>query len=157
MNLRKELVILKKSVFAEYPFGQNNFGLINEIYLNKKENVEYVNQKSSRHNFPLAEFNLGQMLESENKKEDSIKYFVLASEHEEEPLIYREITRDNKRLRHFLNIKTISFSDDLQINTFEFYLMCPSLEEVTIPGDVTKFNENWCKENPKLTKVTISP
>ena len=31
--------------------------------------------------------------------EKSIEYFVLASEHEDEPLIYREITRDDKRLK----------------------------------------------------------
>ena len=35
----------------------------------------------------------------ENKIEKSIEYFIRASDHEYEPLIYRDITRDDKRLK----------------------------------------------------------
>ena len=48
---------IKESAFAEYPFGQNNFGLYNEIYLN----AEYMYNKSSKHKFSLAEYNLGSL------------------------------------------------------------------------------------------------
>ncbi|KAK8835369.1 hypothetical protein M9Y10_025134 [Tritrichomonas musculus] len=92
---------LKESFYAEYPFGQNNFGLYNQFYLidqNKHENVKYMFERSSQHKFSLAEFNLGILYENENDIEKSIEYFIRASEHENEPLIYRDIRRVDKRL-----------------------------------------------------------
>lgn len=89
---------LKESAFAEYPFGQNNLGLFYQIYLKENGNAEHMFERSSKHNFSLAEFNLGMICEKENRTEESIEYFERASEHEKEPLKYRDITRHDKRL-----------------------------------------------------------
>lgn len=72
---------LKESAFAEYPFGQNNFGLLNEFYLDKIDNAKYLYERSSKHNFSLEEFNLGRIREKDKNFDESIKYYIHASEH----------------------------------------------------------------------------
>ena len=106
---------IKESAFAEYPFGQNNFGLFSQIYLNKKENAEFMYKRSSKHKFSLAEFNLAHMLEEDNK-----------IEHENEPLIYSNIKRFDLRFEIsktfiicFTNLKLVEYYFSLS-NYFEF-------------------------------------
>ena len=41
---------------------------------------------------------LDECMNQNNKTKESIDYYILASEHEDEPLVYHEITRDDKRL-----------------------------------------------------------
>lgn len=89
---------LKESAFAEYPLGQNNFGLFSLFYLNKDDNARYMFEKSAKHNFSLSEYNIGYMLEKDNKIDESIQWYIKASEHENEPLIYRNIVHNDKRL-----------------------------------------------------------
>lgn len=48
--------------------------------------------------FSLAEFNLGRIREKDKNFDESIKYYIHVSEHENEPLIYRGIARTYKRL-----------------------------------------------------------
>lgn len=55
-------------------------------------------KRSSKHNFALAFYNLGIFYEEKNKTEKSIKNFILASENEDEPLIYRNVTHYDRRL-----------------------------------------------------------
>lgn len=109
---------IKKLVFEEYPFGQNNLGLVYEFYLNSKGDAEYMYERSSKHNFSLAEFNLGRMCESDDTIKESIEYYIRASEHEDEPLIYRGITREEKRLK--ISKKFIICLANLKL--FEYYL-----------------------------------
>ncbi|KAK8895336.1 hypothetical protein M9Y10_023796 [Tritrichomonas musculus] len=102
---------IKESAFGEYPFGQNNFGLLNEIYLNELGNAKYMYQRSSKHNFALAFYNLGHFKEKENQKkteerkekdsqesEEFIKYYKKASDSEDYPLIFHNRQYYDKRL-----------------------------------------------------------
>ena len=115
-DLEKGEKYLKESAFAEYPFGQNNLGLFFQFYLNKTYDAEYMFSRSSKHNFSLAEFNLAHIREEENKINESIKYYILASEHEDEPLTYHNITHYDKRLEIsktfiicFTNLKLVEY------------------------------------------------
>ena len=87
-NIEKGCKYLKESAFGEYCLGQNNFGLYCKLYSNNRENAEYFFSKASKNNFSLAEYNLGYMKEEENKVDESINYFIKASEHEDEPLMF---------------------------------------------------------------------
>ncbi|KAK8839463.1 hypothetical protein M9Y10_031818 [Tritrichomonas musculus] len=104
---------IKESAFGEYPFGQNNFGLLNEIYLNEIGNAEYMYQRSSKHNFALAFYNLGHFKEKESQKkpeerkvkgkdnqesEEYIEYYKKASDSEDCPLIFHNHQYYDKRL-----------------------------------------------------------
>ena len=60
----------------EYPFGQNNFGLLNLFYLNHLGNAEYMFQRAAKHKFSIAEFNLGRLKEKVGKIEESIQFFI---------------------------------------------------------------------------------
>ena len=87
---------IKEAAFAEYPFGQNNFGLLNEIYFNKKEEAEHFYKRSSEHQFSLAPYNLGHQREKEGKREESIEYYKLASANEDSPLIFHQNLKNFK-------------------------------------------------------------
>lgn len=94
----KAINYIKESAFAEYPYGQNSFGILKQFYLNDIEYAEYMYQRSSSHKFSLAEYNLGYLCEKNNKIEESIKYYIQASNHEEEELVFRDIKYIDKRL-----------------------------------------------------------
>lgn len=89
---------LKESAFAEYPYGQNNFGLLNQFYLNNTAKAEYMYERSAKHDFALAEFNIGQMKEIKCKFEESINLYIQASEHEKNKLIFKNTKYKDKRL-----------------------------------------------------------
>ena len=89
---------VKIAALNEYPFGQNNFGLFNQFYYNKIGDAEYMYKRASKHNFALAEYNLGYFYEKANKVKKSIKYYIKASEHENEPLIFHNHQHEDKRL-----------------------------------------------------------
>ena len=89
---------IKESAFAEYPFGQSNFGLFSQFYLGKIENAKYMFMKSSKHEFSLSEYNLSQIYAKENKTKKSIKYLKRASDHANKSLIFRDITRYDMKL-----------------------------------------------------------
>ena len=89
---------IKESAFAEYPFGQSNFGLFSQFYLGKIENAKYMFMKSSKHEFSLSEYNLSQIYAKENKTKKSIEYLKRASDHANKSLIFRDITRYDMKL-----------------------------------------------------------
>ena len=95
-NIKNAKTYLSVSGCYEYSFGQNNFGLFNQYYLNNTGEAEYFYKKASKNKFPLAEYNLGYLKETIGTIDDAIHYYINASSHEDEPLIYREITRGNK-------------------------------------------------------------
>ncbi|KAK8838036.1 Interleukin-1 receptor-associated kinase 4 [Tritrichomonas musculus] len=97
-DIEKADCYLKEAAFAEYPFGQNSFGLLNEFYLNQPGNAKYMYKRSSKHNFALAEFNLARIKEKDNKIEKSIKYYSRCSEHEDESLKFHNHIHHDKRL-----------------------------------------------------------
>ena len=88
----------EKSAFEEYPFGQNNLGLVYEFYLNSKGDAEYMYERSSKSNFPLSEYNLANLLEKEGNLKESINYYKRASDHENDVLVYRGKRIEDKRL-----------------------------------------------------------
>ncbi|KAK8870191.1 hypothetical protein M9Y10_008068 [Tritrichomonas musculus] len=90
-DLEKGVEYIKKAAFGEYPFAQNNYGLIWQLYFNKLGNAQYMYERSSKHHFALSEFNLGQLFEKE-KEEKAIQYFIQASNDENEPLIFHNFS-----------------------------------------------------------------
>lgn len=58
-DFEKSHSFIKEEAFAEFPYGQNNLGLLNQFYLNNIEYAEYMYERSSRHNFALGHYNLG--------------------------------------------------------------------------------------------------
>ena len=107
---------IKESAFSEYPFGQNNYGLINQFYFKNIEKAEHYYERSSKHQFALSEYNLGYMKEILGKIEESIEYYIRASEDEDHPLIFRDIEHDDIRLSIsktfiicFTNLKLVEY------------------------------------------------
>lgn len=82
---------IKDSAHNEYPFGQNNYGLINQFYEEEKiDNAIHFYERSSDQFFALAEYNLGYIKEKCGKYGDPYEYYSRASDHEDNALIYRE-------------------------------------------------------------------
>lgn len=94
-----ETEYIKEAAFAEYPFGQNNYGILNQFFLNNIDNAEYMFKRSSKHHFAMAEYNLGYLKELNGKIEESIDYYKKASEDENYPLIFRNNINNDERLR----------------------------------------------------------
>lgn len=97
-NIELAEKLLKESAFNEYPFGQNNFGLFCQLYLNHIGNAQYMYERSSKHHFALAEFNLGRIYEKENKESECIDHYKKASDDENQPLVFRNNICDDERL-----------------------------------------------------------
>ena len=150
---------LKEAAFAEYPFGQNNYGLFSEFYIKNLENAEYMYKRSLKHSFPMAEFNFARLKEKQNEKDKSIKYYIQASDHEDEPLIYRGITRYDKRLeisKTFIicltNIKLVEFyftKEEYEESKKYFIKVIEKLKCINKFKIKTKFQQN---ENDKTYK-----
>lgn len=85
---------IKEAGLNEYPFGQNNYGLLNQYYLNNTEKAKYMYERASKHHFALSEFNLAQISE----KEESIIHYLNASEYENEQLTFHKHIIKDERL-----------------------------------------------------------
>ncbi|KAK8840589.1 hypothetical protein M9Y10_030800 [Tritrichomonas musculus] len=133
---------IKEAAFGEYPFGQNNFGLLNEIYLNEIGNAEYMYQRSSKHNFALAFYNLGHLKEKEIQKnseerkdkekdkdnresEKYIEFYKQASDCEDCPLIFHNRQYYDKRL----DISKTFIICMTNLKLFEYYFNKGDLSE----------------------------
>ena len=87
-DINKATKYIKEAAFAEYSFGQNNLGLLNQFYLKNIAYAEYMYQKSARNNFPLAYFNLAQIKEKNGNIKESIEFYIQASNNINEPLLF---------------------------------------------------------------------
>ncbi|KAK8896822.1 hypothetical protein M9Y10_014743 [Tritrichomonas musculus] len=129
---------IKEAAFGEYPFGQNNFGLLNEIYLNEIGNAEYMYQRSSKHNFSLAFYDLGHLKEKEIQKkaeerkekenqesEEYIEFYKKASDCEDCPLIFHNRQYYDKRL----DISKTFIICMTNLKLFEYYFNKGDLSE----------------------------
>ncbi|KAK8899320.1 hypothetical protein M9Y10_001633 [Tritrichomonas musculus] len=117
-DIEKANEYIKQSAFGEYPFGQNNFGLLNEIYFNEKGNAEYMYTKSSKKHFALAEYNLAHYLENNDKNEESITYYIRASEDENLQLSFQNHRHNDKQLE--ISKKFIICLTNLKLTKFYF-------------------------------------
>ena len=97
-DLEKSIEYIKESAFGEYPFGQNNYGLINQLFLNDIPKAEHFYKRSSKHNFSLAEFNLGYLREKTDRPQESIDFYINSSKHEDDPLIFQGKIHFDERL-----------------------------------------------------------
>ncbi|KAK8881379.1 hypothetical protein M9Y10_004115 [Tritrichomonas musculus] len=123
-DIEKATDFVKQSAFAEFPFGQNNFGLLNQFYFNNIGNAKYMYERSAKHNFSLAEYNLGYLNEKNGNIKESIDFYIKASEHENEPLIFSKKKHFDKQLeisKIFIicltNLKLVDYF--LSISNFE--------------------------------------
>ena len=114
-DVNNAIKYIKEAAFAEYPFGQNNYGLLIQFYFNKIENAKLMYEKSATHNFALAEFNLGHLYEMNNNIKKAIDYFKRSSEHEDEELIFQGT----------------SFSDD-RIERSKMFIICLTNLKLTL-------------------------
>lgn len=79
---------IKTAALNEYPFGQNNYGLMYQLYFNNIEESKYFFEKASRKSFALSFYNLGYIAEKNGIIDESINYYQLASEYENEKLYF---------------------------------------------------------------------
>lgn len=78
-NILKAEKCLKITGFSEYCFGKNNLGVFYQFYLNKIDNAEHMYLEASKKKFSLAQFNLGFLREIEGKTDESIDFYIQAS------------------------------------------------------------------------------
>lgn len=97
-DIEKANQFIKQSKLGEYPFGQKNYGLLNQFYLNNIEEAKYMYQRASKNKFALSEYNQGYILENEGKIEESIQFYIRAIELKDEPLIFKNKQHYDKRL-----------------------------------------------------------
>ena len=71
-----------------YSFGQNNYGVFNQFFLQDKKFAEYMYESASNQHFAIAEYNLGNLKEEENLIDDCINYYIQASNDEDAPFIF---------------------------------------------------------------------
>ena len=89
---------IKEAGINEYPYGQNNFGLINQLKLNNIMEAEYMFKKAAKKKFALADYNLGYLYESRGFIEESIQHYIQASQNEDEKLVFHDLVHQDKRL-----------------------------------------------------------
>ena len=111
---KKGIEYITKGAMNEYPYAQNNYGLLNQFYFNDIKNAEYFFERSSKHHFALSEYNIGHIKENKGSIEESIQHYIKASEDEDSPLIFRDIEHFDKRLSiskifviSFVNLKLV--------------------------------------------------
>ncbi|KAK8849286.1 hypothetical protein M9Y10_018655 [Tritrichomonas musculus] len=97
-DVEKATFFIREAGFNEYPVGQNNYGLLCQFYLNQIDNARYMYNKASKKKFALSDFNLGFLLETEGKKDESIQYYRDAIMNENNELIFHNVTFNDKRL-----------------------------------------------------------
>ena len=116
--------LIKIAGFNEYPFGQNCLGLIYQLYTKEMDNAKYMFMKSAKHDFPLAEYNLGYLSENEGNIDQAISHYIRAIVYEYDPLNYRNKSYKDKMLR--INIHFIKFFTHLKL--VEIYLKMHKIE-----------------------------
>ena len=90
----------RKAAFVEYSAALNNLGLFSQFYLNNIRFAERMYESASKYNdFSLSEFNLGHNREMIGKIEESIEFFIRASNHENCPIKYKYIINSDTRLQ----------------------------------------------------------
>ena len=121
-NIDKAVEYIKEAVFSDYPFGQNNYGIINQFKLGNINNAIYNYEKSSKHKFALAEYNLGYIYEKENEIQQSIEHYKKALEYENEQLIFHskevydeKLQISNMFITSFINMKLIYIEEETNI------------------------------------------
>ena len=97
-DIEKADKYIKEAAYGEYPFGQNNLGLLNYFYYHNLFHAKYMFQKASKQKFAIAEYNLGFLYEQSNIIEESIEMYKKASNDEDEPFIFRNKSYEDKRL-----------------------------------------------------------
>ena len=119
---------LQKAGLNEYPFGQNNWGLLNQFFMKNINKAEYFfNKAATIYSFALSEYNLGYIYENVNNDfEEAIKHYKKALEYMNLPLIFHGNVIIDKRLQVsksfvacFINLKLAYFSllkDESQSN-----------------------------------------
>lgn len=75
-----------------YPFAQNNYGVVLQFYFNEIEEAKKMFIEASRINYSLFEYNIAYLYESEGDYKKALEFYILTSEHEKEPLIFRRQT-----------------------------------------------------------------
>lgn len=89
-DIEKATYYVKEAAFGEFQYGQNNLGLLNQFYFNDIQNANYMYTKSSNKKFPLSFYNLGYLEEKNGNVDESIKYYISASESEDEQMIFQK-------------------------------------------------------------------
>lgn len=99
-NLNAAVDFIRIAAHSEYPFGQNNYGLLNQIYLNNLDEARYMYERASKHNFAPAEYNFGHIYEEKGNLVEAYKLYERASKHEDQEMIFHSIKRYDKRLKY---------------------------------------------------------
>ena len=118
-NLKLAKDHLNIAAFNEYPFGQNNYGLFNQIYLNNLDMAIRMYERASENNFSLAEYNLGYLLEEKGDIENAYKFYEKSSEHEDQELIFHSVKRNDIRLKY----STILIVTFVELKLIHHYLI----------------------------------
>lgn len=87
-DIEKAEIYLKEGAYQQYSFCQNNYGLLSQFYLNNSLKSKHFYERSSENNFPLAHYNLGYLYEKNGNINQSISYYIKASENIDEPLMF---------------------------------------------------------------------
>ena len=129
-DIEKACNYLKEAAFAEFPFGQNNLGLLHQFFLGNNEYAEHMYQRSSEHHFALAEYNLGYLREKENKIKDAIDYYIKASEDEDIQINFHGVVYKDKRLeisKMFIicmtNLKLVDYFFQSNLKDAKYYFI----------------------------------
>ncbi|KAK8886756.1 hypothetical protein M9Y10_042225 [Tritrichomonas musculus] len=124
-DIEKAEKYLLNAGLSEYPFGQNNLGLLYIFYQkeinNPKKDINYSKKfllSSSENAFALSDFILGKIDEKENNTKDSIQHYINASENEDKPLCFRNRKYYDKRLE--ISKKFIICCTNLKLSLYYF-------------------------------------
>lgn len=117
-DVEKACEFMKESAFAEFPFGQSNYGLLRLLYFNDFNNAECMFEKALKNNFALAAFNLGFLREKNGRSEEAIQYYIDASDNENSPLMFHGHKYYDERLE--ISKKFILCCANLKLAEFYF-------------------------------------
>lgn len=118
-NLDKAINYIKTAGLSQYSYGQNNYGLLCQYYLDKPVKAEDMYKSSSENHFPLAEFNLGIMQEKNGFIQASLDHYIEALKYKKEPLIFQNKIINDERL----NISKLFIFCFINLKLTRYYLL----------------------------------
>ena len=137
-DIEKAEKYLKEAAYSEFPFGQNNLGLLYQFHLKNMNNAIHFFGRSSEHNFSLSFYNLGHYKEKvENDIEKAVEFYLKASEFENEKMNFQH-----------------AFYEDESLNISKIFILCFTnlklVDHFLSKSEINKSKEYFIKAFSKL-------
>lgn len=141
-DVEKAVKNIKEAALNEYPFGQNNYGVLLQFYINDiQRSLNFYERSSKEHKFAIADYNLGYYYEMNGDIDQSIQHYSQASENADVQLTFRNRTINDKRCD--LSKKFIVCLSNLKLTEYYFSKEPNTSKKYFIKSITMLINDNY--------------